>query len=485
MNKTKETLNYKIIFILLTIAFISPAIVYMLKGGKIINLISSFTFFYTNATNEFTIPKIVGTILFIGIFTAIAFVYYKILKNSKKEFKITNQVVIFVITVVALFVIMLPLTSTDVFYYIGTGWSEAHYGVNPYYTSVNDLMAQNEEAASDEMLLKMKGIWSGQTIVYGPIWPFICKILSGLSMGNLFAALFIYKIFNACLHLVNTYLIYKISNKRTVFTLMYALNPLVLFDGIVNVHNEILVIFFILMGLYFFLKKKNMFLTIVFFALATAVKYFAVLLIPFLVLYYYRKEKLLKKILYSALWAILFIGILVLCYMIYMRDFSVLKGIITQQGKYANSIFLMIAIKNTKYAKIASKICMIAFLLLYMYTLIRLFFTKKQYTFSALISKYNMLLVVFLFAVITNFQSWYTLWLLPTVMWDKSRNIKWLLSITIFAELCNAVYFVFCEYYGYAVIYSVCLISTVIISNLYWRSNDGENLINRWKQYFK
>ena len=344
MEKVKNNNNLKLIFIVLCVAFATPSIMYLITGKKVSSLISSFTFFYTNPTIEITPIKVIGTMLFLTIFIGISFVYYKILKENKKIFTNNKQISKFIIIVSTIFLIMLPLTSTDVFYYIGTGWSEACYDVNPYYTSVNDLMRQNEEAKSDQMLLKMQGVWSGQTVVYGPIWPLICKILSGLSMGNLTLALFIYKVFNLSLHLANAYLIYKITKGKKIFVLAYALNPLVLFDGITNVHNEILVIFFILLALYFFVRKSNMFFTIIFFALATAVKYFAILLVPFVVLYYYRKEKPLKKILYSGMWAILFIIVLCMCYVLYMRDFEVLKGITTQQGKFANSIFILLAV---------------------------------------------------------------------------------------------------------------------------------------------
>lgn len=466
MDKLKNKINYKMLFILLSIAFISPSIVYLLRGRKIIDLVSSFTFFFTNPTTKFTPAKIIGSLFFVSIFVAIAFVYYKILKNFKNEFKNNKKITIFILGVSLLFFIMLPLTSTDVFYYIGTGWSEAHYGVNPYYNSVNEVMENYEDAAQDEMLLKMKGIWSGQTVVYGPVWPLICKILSGLSFGNLFLALYIYKLFYLVLHLINTYLIYKITNKRNLFALMYGLNPLILFDGLANGHNEVLVIFFILLGLYFFIKKKNMFLTIVFFALATAVKYFAILLIPFIVLYYYRKEKPLKKILKSSLWAIIFIAVVTLCYMVYMRNFDILNGIMTQQGKFVNSILTVLAILDFHKALLVSKGFMLAFIVIYIATIIKLIFTKTKHTFSSYIRVYNGLLVLFLFGAITNFQSWYTLWLLPTLIWDNSKNIKWLVSITILSELANTIYFLAYEHYMFGAIYPFILLISMVISKV-------------------
>ena len=477
MEKIEKELNLKTVFIILCICFISPSIVYLISGKKIFDLISSFTFFYTPTTAEFTPAKIVGTIFFVGIFLGIAFVYFKILKNHEKIFKNKEDIAKFVLIIGIIFFIMLLLTSTDVFYYIGTGWSEAHYGINPYYTTVSEVLQQNEEAKTDEILLKMQNTWSNQTIVYGPIWPFICKILSGLSMGNLTLALFIYKLFNLILHLVNTYLVHKITKGKNIFTLMYALNPLLLFDGITNVHNEMLVIFFILTALYFFIRKKNIFLTVIFFALATAVKYFAILLIPFIILYHYRKEKPLKKIAYSALWALLFIVVLVGCYLLYMRDAEVLKGIMTQQGKFSNSIFIYLAIRNIDLALTVSRGFMLAFVIIYIANIVKLIFTEQNYSFQEYIRKYNWLLALFIFATITNFQSWYTLWLLPTIFWQSSKNIKRILNLTIIVEVSNVVYFLLYENFRYCQLYVALVIILYLLSIELEKINENRRLV--------
>ena len=467
MEKVRSKNNLKLIFILLCVAFATPSVMYFITGKSISNLVSSFTFFYTNPTLEITPIKIISSILFLVIFLGISFVYYKIVKEHKKVFNNNKQIAKFIIIVSIIFLIMLPLTSTDVFYYIGTGWSEAHYGVNPYYTSVQELMQANPNATSDEILLKMPGVWAGQTIVYGPVWPLICKILSGLSMGNLSLALLIYKLFNLILHLSNAYLIYKITKGKKVFVLAYALNPLVLFDGITNVHNEMLVIFFILFALYFFVRKKDMFLTVVFFTLATAVKYFAILLIPFI--YYDRKEKPLKKILYSSLWAIVFIIVLCMCYALYMRDFSILKGIATQQSKFSNSMFIFFAIRNMDLAITVSKGLMLAFVIIYVCTIIKLLFTTKNYILSTYIRQYNFLLIIFIFGAITNLQSWYMLWLLPTLMWQSSENIKQIMAITIIAEISNIIYFIYYESYIFGQFY---IIATILLNVIVSYKND-------------
>ena len=212
-----------------------------------------------------------------------------------------------------------------------------------------------------------------------------------------------------------------------------------------------------------------MFLTVVFFTLATAVKYFAILLIPFIVLYYYRKEKPLKKILYSSLWAIVFIIVLCMCYALYMRDFSILKGIATQQSKFSNSMFIFFAIRNMDLAITVSKGLMLAFVIIYVCTIIKLLFTTKNYILSTYIRQYNFLLIIFIFGAITNLQSWYMLWLLPTLMWQSSENIKQIMAITIIAEISNIIYFIYYESYIFGQFY---IIATILLNVIVSYKND-------------
>lgn len=457
----------KTIFILLAVAFISQSIIYLIRGNDLLNLDPCHTFFFTPFSKGPTPTKIIGTIFFVGLFGGLAVTYCMILKKREELFKTKKQLITFIVGVAGIFFVMLPLTSTDVFYYMGTGWLEAKYDVNPYYTSIQDVMKDKELYDSenpDSMLLRTPGVWRGTTIVYGPVWPMICKVLSGLSGGNIAIALLLYKLFNLLLHLANCALIYKISKKKKLFTLLYALNPLVLFDGLANVHNDLLVVFFILAALYFFVRKKKMLPTVIFLALATAVKYFAILLIPFLVIYHYRKAKPSKRIVYACGWGILFLAILVGTYLIYMRDLEVLKGVFVQQSKFMNSIFL-VTVLNTdiKTGAIFSKGCMLAFVLIYLYTIIKYLFTKKKLSFSVLMREYTFLLILFIFGTITNFQTWYCIWLLPTILWVRGKTANTIIAITISVELANTIYFILFEYYKYGQFYYIMMLVLIFI----------------------
>lgn len=466
MKKDNEK-YIKFIYILITLLFLVPSITYIISKKKIANVYSDFSFFYIPVGREITGDKIIGTILFLGIFISLFALYIYIVKNSKRLFNSNKQMAKYIIIIAVIFAIMLPMTSTDVFYYIGTGWSEAKYKVNPYYTSVYDILQEQKANGEelDEMLLKTPTVWKGQTIVYGPIWPILCRILSGLSFGNVGLALSIYKVFNLILHLLSCYIIYKLTKKKQ-FVLLYALNPMILFNVLCNVHNDILSIALILVALYFFKEKKNIVLTVVFIALATAVKYYAMLLIPFLIIYRYRKEKPLKRILYSMGWASLFIVVITGVYLLYMRDFEVLKGVMTQQSKFTNSIFLIFFLNiSNEFAIKASNICMCLFIVVYLITVIKFLFAKKV-SFINSIRTYNNLLLIFIFFTITAFQSWYVIWLFPTVMWQKQKMINLILGITVSVELAKGLYFLLSEWYVYGKYYYNIMLVLILASTI-------------------
>ena len=59
MEKLENKSIFKWLLIILILAFISPSVAYMLKGKKIQNLCSNFTFFYAHST-DINVKKIVG-----------------------------------------------------------------------------------------------------------------------------------------------------------------------------------------------------------------------------------------------------------------------------------------------------------------------------------------------------------------------------------------------------------------------------------------
>lgn len=431
MKEWIEKNTYKILYTCVSLIIAIPFINYLIQNKTVFKFIFVNTF---TASEYGQNNQILNMVLFVLCFILLFLLYFAIIKNRDKLFKNIKQILIFTCLVGAIFALVIPVTSLDVYSYIGTGWVDSHYNENPYYTSISDIREQIEPETRDEMLLKVARCWIDEPVVYGPAWAFMCKLLTSISFGSIDIALLIFKIAALIELLACTWLIYKITNKK-IFAVIFALNPLILFEAVSNVHNDIFLILFMLLGIYFVVKKQKLWLSIIFLAIATGIKYMSVILVPFLVIYALQKEELPKKIGKTVLYAIEFLAVIIGFYAIYMEDFSVLSGLIVQQDKYERSIFLLLntIINNEQVINILKMLALTIFTAFYVYVVTGLFIKNRneKITIKSIMQQYNPFLLVFLLVLITNFNAWYLIWLFPTIMWQKSKNIRMMLCLSI------------------------------------------------------
>ena len=463
----------KILFIVSTICLAIPSVLYIVMGRSISDLVSDFNYSLQLNTSHNLINALVFFIIFLFLFIG----YFYIVKNYKKTFEKRKDIIKYIIIVAVLFTVILPMTTTDIFYYIATGWGEAKYGINPYYTSIKQLK-EDRDITDDEILNKMPKVWEEQKIVYAPAWPLVCKVLSFLSFGSLPAALLIFKLFNLILHIFNCWLVRKTSGKDVV-GIIYALNPLILFETLTNVHNDVLLLTFILLGIYFIFKKKKMPLNIVLgvicFAIATSIKYVPILFIPFILLYTFRKDKVGVRIAKCLGLALIFVLVLVGIYLLYAKDIFILAGILMQQGKYVKSLMLTLyVITRSKYVFLLSKILTGIFIIYYFVEVFRYLF-KKKIMLSSIFNELYVITILFLIFVITGFQTWYIMWLFPLIFFQKSKNVKSILNLSVGAEIASVVFFNFGEAFRYGGIYFILMIAIWGILNVNWREKIGKN----------
>ena len=433
----KKILNIKYIYIFISLLLAIPSIVYLVKNKTIMNFNEWFTFFLKNPNTS--IEAISNMVAFGLIIISLFLLYAIILKNHKELFKDKIKMFAFIAIISAIFMVAIPFTTSDIFYYMGTGWMDAKYDKNPYYVSVKEV---REEISNDE-LLDRTGVWEGQTVVYGPLWAYICKTLSRLSFGNATWGLYVYKIAALLVHLGISVLIYKITNKK-LFALMYGLNPFILFEGLTNVHNDLYLIFFIVLAMYFLVKKKNIFLSVVALALATAIKYVSILFLPFILIYYFREKKPVKRITYCILYGLIFLGIIIAIYLIYMQDVKIFLSMMLQQSKMRESLIFIIYIlaksSNLSFAMNAFDIIKwlfyIFFVAIYTITVIKLLL-KNKISLSENMRKCEKMTAIFLFTVISNLCPWYVMWLYPCIPWLKGKYIKQVIYISFAYEFCT------------------------------------------------
>lgn len=442
---SKKNNLIKISFIIASILFAMPSIIYILKNRTVFEFGPYFQFFY-----DLPVSRATQTIAYIFILAILSMLYFIIIKNRKEVFKSTKKMFIFIAIIAIIFVAVLPFTCSDIFYYLGIGRLDSTYGQNPYYTTIKDFVEQedNRQYLESDTVLAQGYIndWADSTVVYGPVWTLICKFISAISFGNIDFGLLVFKLVNVLVHLTNCYLIYKISNRK-MFTLLYGLNPFVLIEGIACVHNDMFVVLFILMALYFLVKRKNLVVSVVFLAMATAIKYFAIILLPFMVIYHFREEKTWKRLGRCIQYGLLFLAVLAIPYLFYIQDWQVLSGLFIQQEKLAKSFYIIITEyfrEPTLSPTTVNHVLLGAFTIIYFFTCVILL-NKKEIKFRKEMKKANYFIMAFLFLLITNFQPWYILWLFPLLMWQDSENILWIPQIALISEFANSIFLTYGE----------------------------------------
>lgn len=240
--------------IILSIIFAMPSLIYYIQNKTILNFEPYFKYLLTDSINRGS-----QTLAYIIILSMLTIAYLLILKNRKKLFHNAKKMFIFIVIIAIIFIAVVPFTCSDVFYYLGIGRLDGSYNQNPYYVTMKDFVESNnnQEYLEQDTVLQQGYVndWADSTVVYGPVWTIICKMVATMSFGNIDIGLFIFKLVNVIIHLLNCYLIYKISKKK-LFTLIYGINPFILIEGIACVHNDIFMILFILLSLYCLLKRK-------------------------------------------------------------------------------------------------------------------------------------------------------------------------------------------------------------------------------------
>lgn len=199
--------------------------------------------------------------------------------------------------------------SYDLFNYIFDAKIVTHYQQNPFLAKPSDFVG-------DEMLNFMR--WTHRFYPYGLSWLILTVPLSIIG-GNIFlTTFFLFKLLAGLSYLGSGYLIYKISQNlfpknKISNTLFFALNPLVLIEGLISAHNDMPMVFITLLSFYLYLNKRKSasFLVYIF---SVGIKYATAALAPSF-LYLWISEKLKKKINWEKFFIFnLFLSLLVVIY---------------------------------------------------------------------------------------------------------------------------------------------------------------------------
>lgn len=241
-------------FVLFSYLFVDQNILYMQN-------------IYSNFANDSRLVVSISYILFVSIFFCF-FIYIlnaihikKISFQTFKKYLMANAII--------LFIAYPAMLSFDIFNYITTAKVVYFYHENPYVIMPIELV--NEPWLSFTRA-------TNKIALYGPFWIILTAIPFAISFGNFFLMLFSTKLLVTIFFLGTVWLLWKIT-KNLFAVAFFALNPLVIIEILVSGHNDIVMMFLVILSIYF-LKKKKILLACVFLLLSIFIKYATVFLIP-------------------------------------------------------------------------------------------------------------------------------------------------------------------------------------------------------------
>jgi hypothetical protein len=170
-----------------------------------------------------------------------------------------------------------PINANDVFRYFQQGRMTIHYGENPLDTRLNTF--------PDDPYLPLAGEWAGETSPYGPVWEIVDAAVYLIGFGGLFNSLILFKLAGLLLHLACGWLIWlllaaALPRMRLARTVLWLWNPALLLLFVVDAHNDVLMLFWLLLG-YWLMLRGRLTVGMIVMVLAPLTKLIAVLALPF------------------------------------------------------------------------------------------------------------------------------------------------------------------------------------------------------------
>ncbi|MCR4329724.1 MAG: hypothetical protein NUV65_04240 [Candidatus Roizmanbacteria bacterium] len=187
---------------------------------------------YYNRLNSWYIYFSIVVLLFIA--------QYFFMRSWKKHNPLRISIIVALILLVAY-----PLLSHDFFNYLFDAKIVTYYQGNPYILRALDF-------PTDPWVRFMH--WTHRTYPYGPSFLIVSLIPSFLAGGKLVLNYIFFKLMFASCYVGSVWALSKINKKYALF---FATSPLVLIEGLVNTHNDMVALFFAFIGISLLWNSKK------------------------------------------------------------------------------------------------------------------------------------------------------------------------------------------------------------------------------------
>ncbi len=197
-----------------------------------------------------------------------------------------------------IFIVSTPLLSDDYFRFVWDGHL-LNAGINPYLYLPSELMQEGIESIAgitQELYAQLNS--PDYYSVYPPVSQAIFWLAVKLSPDSMAGSILIMRLLVMVAEVLNMLLLWRLLRKTGLpdnYTLLYALNPLVILELTGNLHFEVFMILFVLLGLYQLCYQRAIWAGLAF-GLAIGIKLLPLLFLPFV----WRKLGLVKFLYFSA-----------------------------------------------------------------------------------------------------------------------------------------------------------------------------------------
>jgi alpha-1,6-mannosyltransferase len=224
---------------------------------------------------------------------ALAALYFYGIKFARRA--ATSTIVVFAIGVGIAGSIAPPFDSTDVFFYMATGWQQAHYGSNPYSGLLRNLDgATGDPMIDNAWMTRNRNPWLDIPLPYGFLFALIARGIARLGAGSFWLTLTLFTVLNLLMHAGIALFLWKAGKllpegNGKMMLYLYTWNPFVVLQYLADLHNDIIVAFLVVVAAYLLLKGKPVW-SLPLLVAAGLIKYITLVLVPFALIFVIRQR---------------------------------------------------------------------------------------------------------------------------------------------------------------------------------------------------
>jgi hypothetical protein len=183
---------------------------------------------------------------------------------------------------------MYPTNAIDVFIYAVRSRLFTEYGENP------NAVEPIAHIDTDRYMQFASKEWADDLSPYGPLWNLIAAPITWIGHDSITAAVIGFKVLSIGSVVLIAFLVYDIVRQRLpewalAAALAWLWNPLVLWDGVANAHNDVVLMVPVMLGIWAWVRGRDG-AVIPLLILSVLIKYITVLLIPIALVAVWRRH---------------------------------------------------------------------------------------------------------------------------------------------------------------------------------------------------